>query len=837
MSKTLRQRLSRVGSVAARVIAPIVLLVLLAAMASLLRALQPSGGPLTGALPKPGAGGFGATTTVAYALGSPSAEGGGLVAIELPSGQVLGRFADIRRQGGGLAFAPDGQRAYLLDGPYLHELELPSLRRLGGAELPDAISPMGHARVLAVSPDGREVYVQAVRYLDHQRQAPDGMSSQPDSEDSLAVYDVARGAFTRRIPLMAGGCGLSEIYVRPDGRLVVLCPFISQVRLVDPKLGRQIGTIEDAVGSMSALTIDGRRLLVVDRGGSMQEIDLDRQTVARRVQLAPAGGGCAPCVPYQLLHLSADGTRLFVRAAPGRPDLPSTGHGSVVWVINTTTLQRIAEVPLPAAPAFDAAPLPDGRSLLASNTNTQAEDERGSWLIEVPSGRELARWPGGLVAIEVRSLPASVAGPQPAAPRAPLAVPATATPRTAPRFGRIAFLRTGDVWVKDLPDGQERQLTRDGLNAQPRWSASREWLAFTRASPAGADTSGESRRELWVVGADAGGAHRLDSGPVGQVRWSPVADRLAFGTPNGAVVTDADGSNRHDLPSADFGAWSPDGAWLAYTRIDLLAPGTGGDPPQRRASLWVVRADGSEARKLLDAGTPSDQGFLVADWSPDAQYVLYWTDPGFSASLLADGTELMAVPVAGGQPVQVVDKTLVYRDGFQWSADGSRLVVVEGGLRMAWENKAIAVTTIGGSLRRLSDPARADVHPAWSPDGRWIAYSSGPAAPGVGGGDDARRALAQRRIWVMQADGSAKRQLTNTDKRDEWPRWSADGSHIVFVRLADERAQLWLMRTDGADARLVVDDLTNAATSTTQPPLWFGFYGSTDWSRLFDWMD
>jgi TolB protein len=339
-----------------------------------------------------------------------------------------------------------------------------------------------------------------------------------------------------------------------------------------------------------------------------------------------------------------------------------------------------------------------------------------------------------------------------------------------------------------------------------------------------------------VVRADGRDAHRLDPGPVGQARWSPVADRLAFGASSGAVVVDADGSNRHDLPGADIGAWSPDGAWLAYARVDLLAPGTGGEPPRRQASLWIVRADGSQARKLLDAGTPSDQGFLVADWSPDGKHVLYWTDPGFSASLLADGTALMAVPVAGGQPIEVVDTMLVYRDAFQWSADGSRLAVVEGGLRMAWENKAIAVTSLGGSLRRLSDAAHADVHPAWSPDGRWIAYSGGPAAPGVGGGDDARRALAQRRIWLVQADGSARRQLTNADRRDEWPRWSADGSYILFVRFAEEdRPQLWLMRADGTDARVVLDDLTNTASATTQPPLWFGFYGSTDWSRLFDW--
>lgn len=406
--------------------------------------------------------------------------------MELPSGRVLGRFVDVRRQGGGLAFAPGGLRAYLLDGPYVHELELPSLRPLGGAALPDAVTPLGHAQVLAVSPDGREVYVQAAHYVDQQRLAPDHRSGQPDSEDSVAVYDVSQGTFTRRIPLQSGACGISQIFVQPDGRLVVFCPFREQVRLVDPKLGGQVGAIDGIAGSMAALAIDGWTLLVLDRSGYVQEIDLQQQTVGRRVQLRAAGGACSPCIPYQFLHLSADGTRLFVRVAPGRADLVSTGHSTVVWVIDTNTLQLITEVPLPA-PAFDNAPLPDGGAMLAGNTNTQDANERASRLIEVPSGRELARWPGGLVAIEVRNLPASASQPPRARPPVP---PLTATPETESALGRIAFVRMGDIWVKDVSDGPERQLTHDGLSTQPRWSASGDWLAFTRST---SDSEARSR--------------------------------------------------------------------------------------------------------------------------------------------------------------------------------------------------------------------------------------------------------------------------------------------------------------------------------------------------------
>jgi dipeptidyl aminopeptidase/acylaminoacyl peptidase len=148
-----------------------------------------------------------------------------------------------------------------------------------------------------------------------------------------------------------------------------------------------------------------------------------------------------------------------------------------------------------------------------------------------------------------------------------------------------------------------------------------------------------------------------------------------------------DTGERDVVPGARDGAWSPDGKWLAYDRIDQVAPGAGGQPPEHVSALWVSAADGSQPRKLLDMGTPSQAALLVADWSPDGKYVLHWIDPYFSGSFLADGARLMAVPLAGGQPVEVVDKMLVSPDVLHWAADGQRLAVADGGRRMAWETR------------------------------------------------------------------------------------------------------------------------------------------------------
>lgn len=433
-----------------------------------------------------------------------------------------------------------------------------------------------------------------------------------------------------------------------------------------------------------------------------------------------------------------------------------------------------------------------------------------------------------------------VASTRPTSAPPSASAPTRPAPTPAPALGRVAVVRAGDIWAKDVPDGEERQLTRDGRNSQPRWSPSGTWLAFYKTDPGRKDTSAETRQELWVIRADGRDARPVDPGQAGGAHWSPVADRLAYAVRSGAVVVNADGSDRREMPGAGADAWSPDGQWLAYARSELLGTRDPASAPQRHASLWRIRADGTGATELLDGGTPSRDGFIVAGWSPDGLHVLYWVTTGFGASLLADGAALMTVPSAGGPPVELTRKMLAHRDFLAWQPVGGQLALVDGSYRAVWERKAIALAAPAGGPRRLSEPGRADVFPAWSPDGRFVAYAGAPEAPGEAGGNPARSALGQRRIWLMQPDGSGKRQLTDDPAyRDERPRWSADGSHLLFVRLWDDRQpQLWLMRSDGSQARPVADLLDARVLSSYPPevqPTWFGYYGYVDWGRLYDW--
>jgi hypothetical protein len=361
--------------------------------------------------------------------GSLAADGiSGLVANELPTARQLGQVTiGGPSQGSALAVSPDGRRAFLLDTTWLvdqqrpewrlNELELPSLRGLGRARYSVWISLLGQATIVAVARDGAEVYVETMRITGPSRFDPQLRVGQPESEYGIAVYDVARGAFSRSMTLPGPWCGVAELSALPDGRLAALCPTAHQVRLLDPRTGQQVGSVSVS-GEKGALSPDGSKLWVVTSSGQLQEVDLVRGVIGRTVSLPAAGETCAPCVPLQRLHVSTDGRTLFVPATPGAPELRGTGRASVVWTVDTSTLQRVATVPLPE-PVFDSAPSPDGSALLVS-TVVSPPDRQTSWLLAVPSGRALVKWPRSVCCLYVLPTPAPQrrAGSETAHPRA-----------------------------------------------------------------------------------------------------------------------------------------------------------------------------------------------------------------------------------------------------------------------------------------------------------------------------------------------------------------------------------------------------------------------------------
>jgi len=394
-------------------------------------------------------------------------------------------------------------------------------------------------------------------------------------------------------------------------------------------------------------------------------------------------------------------------------------------------------------------------------------------------------------------------------------------------LGRVAYVQGGDVWAKELPNGKPLRLTHSGDNASPRWSPSGKWLLF------------QKRSELWKVKADGSGAHRLPAAAdAGLAAWSPVNDQLAYVTQEGGlVVADAEGTTEITLidPSAsatgkrvDRFAWNPNGNWLAC-QVAVGEPGGGKQNLPKRQVLRVVRADGEQSADLVIEDNPMETAVRLAGWSGEGTHVLYWSGPA-SASIWADGVNLMSVHVRGKPMRTLAAPMLPYEDFVAPEPAASRLALVIGGGRESWRQKQLIVMDADGEFpRSLTGTRQVAASPAWSPDGQTIAYSATGGAQPLVEGENAVQQLQDRRIWIASADGKSRRQLAGEPAcRDERPLWSADGRHLLFARICGGQASLWLVRRDGTNPRQVVEELSPALD-------WSGYYGHVEWGRLFDY--
>lgn len=156
-------------------------------------------------------------------------------------------------------------------------------------------------------------------------------------------------------------------------------------------------------------------------------------------------------------------------------------------------------------------------------------------------------------------------------------------------------------------------------------------------------------------------------------------------------------------------------------------------------------------------------------------------------------------------------KQLVFRSKrdpsglYLMNADGSHLRYLTTGLRPAWspdgrriafyERQDIWVIDVDGQNRtRLTQDSVGNFAPAWSPDGRQIAFGSWR--------DWAAGEVANlEEIYVMDATGENKRRLTHARGIDSDPVWSPDGKQIAFDSQRDEKPRIYMMNADGRNQK------------------------------------
>jgi dipeptidyl aminopeptidase/acylaminoacyl peptidase len=232
---------------------------------------------------------------------------------------------------------------------------------------------------------------------------------------------------------------------------------------------------------------------------------------------------------------------------------------------------------------------------------------------------------------------------------------------------------------------------------------------------------------------------------------------------------------------------SPDGQWVAYTlsRVDSVKD-------RHDSDLYMVSWDGATTVRL----TTSDESESTPRWSPDGKQIAF-----LSSRQGAKGGQIWILNRAGGEAEKVSDlKGGV--NAFAWAPDGKRLVVTltdsaptadtakakpivvdryafkrDGQGYLPKERTHLYVYDLAArKAEQITSGDADDDDPAWSPDGRWLAFTSDrePDADKFDNSD----------VYVVEARaGAVPKKLSTWGGRDEGPLgWSADGAMVSWLQ-------------------------------------------------------
>ena len=342
------------------------------------------------------------------------------------------------------------------------------------------------------------------------------------------------------------------------------------------------------------------------------------------------------------------------------------------------------------------------------------------------------------------------------------------------RDGKIAEIETWDwtqpgrpydgardrfvVWLSKERPAQAALVLKDGrlvftkATAAPMTALAREW--FDRQPCRLYHPSFNSAATQIVFSSDCGGL------------W-------------GIYVARADGTLPRRVTPSDMEArlpnWSPDG-----TRLVFQSNKSG------NWDIYTVNADGTELTRMTDHPRGDSSGV----YSPDGTKILFASDRGGI-------NDLFLIPAAGGDAVQVTQERGA---GFRsvWAPDGSHVLYRATTPPSDESSKPGAFHRVrpdGADAGIVGGGMRNEYNQAYSPDGKLIAFDAHETGVAWESG-------REWDVWVMNADGSGRRNLTAGNKVNDWgPSWSPDGKTIVFPSGLDNVYDLYVMNADGSDVR------------------------------------
>ena len=311
-----------------------------------------------------------------------------------------------------------------------------------------------------------------------------------------------------------------------------------------------------------------------------------------------------------------------------------------------------------------------------------------------------------------------------------------------------------------------------------------------------------------LLAGGCGSETQPDARDAAGATWGEIVFTVNRDGWNEIWVMDTNGENRHRLtdrrpPGSDANgnmspAWSPDGREIAFIGSD--------DGPEEDATtheLYVMNADGSDVRQL----TKNNDIDADPSWSPDGDRIafVHAEDSGkhmrMSLRVIdTDGTDERVLR-------EEREPLPVFLASPDWSPDGTRIafsrtalteITAEPDLMQSSAKRGVYVMTSDGSSVTSAHPRGAQ--PAWSPDGKWLAFTSDVDEFGEtcfhGCGPSTE-------IYLGNREGLLR--LTKSEAADRSPAWSPDGKEIVFSsdrsNPQGHELELYVISAGGGNAR------------------------------------
>jgi len=335
--------------------------------------------------------------------------------------------------------------------------------------------------------------------------------------------------------------------------------------------------------------------------------------------------------------------------------------------------------------------------------------------------------------------------------------------------------------------------------SEPQLSPDAKWIAYTVSTP---DLeANHSVRDIWLVPTTAGEPRQLTrSGSDTRPRWSPDGQKLAFisarnGTPQiyWIALTGGEATRLTSLSTgADNELWSPDGHTLAF--ISSVYPDCHDDAcnSQRDAAKEKSKVKAHIYEKLLYRHW--------TEWSDGKRSHLFVTaaaaDSTNAPRDLTSGANYDVPPFNEGAPEAIAFSPDGKELAFTANADKDEALSTNGDL--------FTVPASGATEpKRITTNPGNDWGPAYSPDGKWIAYRAQ-----LQGGYEADR-------WrLMLYDRQTAKSINRTEDFDrsvESYAWTPDGTQIYFQ--AEDKAEMpvyAIAATPGTAPKQILADSYNA---------------------------